>query len=232
MVREQRAITILAAIIMVAAGIGAAYLFLGTDIPFSDAERLRGWVMGYGMLAPVMLMVVQVIQVVIAPLPNQVSAIVAGFLFGTGLGTLYTTIGTILGSYIAFLLGRAVGRPLVLKLASEERIQQFDELTAEHGAIAFLTMFLIPAFPGDLLCYIGGMSKMRGRVFLAVALMGRGPKFLLYSVIGHRLATGGVPATLPYLMPLVVLAAVTFWKRDQLERVLDRVDSLGRQFYA
>lgn len=201
------------------------------DIPVSDPQRLQAWVQGYGVWAPVVVTVLQVVQVVVVPVPNQASAIAAGFFFGIGPGTLYTAVGTGIGSGIAFLLGRRIGRPVVELVVPVGKVDRFDELMARHGSIALTVMFLLPAFPGDLLCYLGGMSRMRGRVFLAVVLLGRGPKFLLYNVIGYRLASGGVAATLPYIAPLVVLAAVTVWKRDQLETLLERVDAWSGSIY-
>src|SRR5206468_9226443 len=65
-------------------------------------HTLREW----GLLAPVVFIGLQGLQVVIAPIPGQLTAILGGYLFGQWAGLLYSTIGLTLGSVAAFGLGR------------------------------------------------------------------------------------------------------------------------------
>ena len=58
----------------------------------------------------------QIIQVVAAPLPGEVTGFVGGILFGPVWGVVYSTIGLTIGSWIAFMLARLLGRPIVERL--------------------------------------------------------------------------------------------------------------------
>ncbi|MFN4196930.1 MAG: TVP38/TMEM64 family protein, partial [Caldimicrobium sp.] len=54
----------------------------------------------------IIFILLQAIQVVIAPIPGEVTGFMAGFLFGGFLGFILSTIGIIIGSAIAFLIMR------------------------------------------------------------------------------------------------------------------------------
>ncbi|MEF8827066.1 MAG: hypothetical protein V5A34_11250 [Halapricum sp.] len=53
------------------------------------------------MAAPLAFVLLQAVQVVIAPIPGQVLALASGWLFGLVWGTVYSIIGATLGSYTA-----------------------------------------------------------------------------------------------------------------------------------
>lgn len=212
-----------------AAALLAAALYLWTVLPSSiltaDVGATRAWVQSFGIWAPAMLLLLQLVQVVVVPVPNQVLAAVAGYLFGAAPGTLITAVGTLVGGFIAFALGRWIGRPAVELFVPASTIDRCDAAVSKHGPTALIFLFLLPLFPGDVLCYTAGIGRMRFRIFAAVTLIGRGPKFILYSTAGDRLATSGVWSATLYLTPLLVLAAATLWQRDRIDRAVDRIDS-------
>ncbi len=57
-------------------------------------QTLRRW----GGLAPVIFIVLQALQVIIAPIPGEITGILGGYLFGEWLGLVYSTLGLTLGS--------------------------------------------------------------------------------------------------------------------------------------
>src|SRR5262245_56441706 len=68
-------------------------------------ETLREW----GILAPIIFMGMQALQVIVAPIPGELTGILGGYLFGEWVGLLYSTVGLTLGSLAAFGVGRWVG---------------------------------------------------------------------------------------------------------------------------
>ena len=56
---------------------------------------------------------VQILQVVIAPIPGQAAAFAGGFIFGFWKGWFLTTLGLVIGSLIAMTLARLLGISLV-----------------------------------------------------------------------------------------------------------------------
>lgn len=64
---------------------------------FLDAEQARRLVEDAGAWGPLVLIGMQVVQVVVAPIPGQITGLVGGYLFGPVLGVVYTTIGATIG---------------------------------------------------------------------------------------------------------------------------------------
>jgi uncharacterized membrane protein YdjX (TVP38/TMEM64 family) len=115
----------------------------------------------------------QVLQVIAAFVPGEVTGFVGGIFFGAPWGVLYSTIGLTLGSWIAFLLARFAGRPLVEMFVKPETINRYDYIMKHKGMFLAFLMFLIPGFPKDILCYLLGLGHMGQRDFLLVSTTGR-----------------------------------------------------------
>lgn len=115
----------------------------------------------------------QILQVIAAPLPGEITGFAGGVFFGTVPGIFYSTLGLTAGSWLAFLLARISGRPLVEKIVRAETIERYDYVMKHRGLFLALLMFLIPGFPKDILCYILGLGHMGHREFLIVSTSGR-----------------------------------------------------------
>ena len=77
-----------------------------------------------GRLSIFAFMLLQVLQVIITPIPGEVTGLIGGYLYGPMLGTVYSTIGLTIGSWIAFILARAYGLPLVERVVPPVGHQQ------------------------------------------------------------------------------------------------------------
>ena len=85
---------------------------------------------------------VQVLQVVIAPIPGQAAAFAGGFIFGFWKGWFLTTLGLVIGSLIAMILARLLGISLVRKIVPDSIIQRFDKVISDGGYMTFFMIFL------------------------------------------------------------------------------------------
>ncbi|MBI5143088.1 MAG: TVP38/TMEM64 family protein [Nitrospirae bacterium] len=150
----------------------------------TDSRQLIGFIRSFGAASVPVFISIQVLQVLFAPIPGEVTGFVGGYIYGGPSGLVYSTIGLTIGSIIAFSLSRRFGRPFVAKFARQETLDKYDFLMEHKGiGISFL-LFLVPGFPKDILCYILGTSKMPFRSFLIVSSVGR-----LFGTIG--LSFGG-----------------------------------------
>lgn len=154
---------------------GLIYLLfpLGMVKYFTDRELLANVIREHRTNAAFIFIGLQILQVIAAPVPGEVTGFVGGLFFGTLGGITYSTIGLAIGSWIAFVLGRIAGRPLVEKIVNPETIKRYDYIMEHRGLFLAFLMFLIPGFPKDILCYILGLGHMRHRHFLIVSTTGR-----------------------------------------------------------
>jgi len=85
---------------------------------YVDKRFLKHTLREWGVLAPVIFIGLQALQVIVAPIPGELTGILGGYLFGQWPGLLYSTIGLALGSVAAFAVGRWLGARYVQKLVS------------------------------------------------------------------------------------------------------------------
>ncbi len=154
---------------------------------FMDRERLSQFLTSYGALSVVVFVFLQIAQVVISPLPGDVTGLLGGYLYGPFLGTVYSTIGLAIGSWIAFFLARFLGLPFVERMVRPSTIRKYDHFLDHKGRAITFIFFLIPGFPKDTLCYILGLSHMRTRDFLILSTTGRVLGTIILSVQGSSL---------------------------------------------
>jgi uncharacterized membrane protein YdjX (TVP38/TMEM64 family) len=129
-------------------------------ILFSDQERIRRWMAGFGPWGPLISMTLNVAQVLLAPIPGQFVGVANGYLYGIWLGTLYSMVGLTLGRLLAMGLGRWFGRPLVERLVKPERLARWDQIASRQGPVFFFLVFLFPFLPDDTVCFLVGLSPL------------------------------------------------------------------------
>jgi uncharacterized membrane protein YdjX (TVP38/TMEM64 family) len=115
----------------------------------------------------------QILQVVAAPIPGEVTGFVGGFVYGPVMGVVWSTIGLTIGSLVAFSLSRYFGRPFVERFVNTEIINRFDYLLHHKGLSLIFLLFLIPGTPKDFLCYMLGLGHLTTLQFLIIGGIGR-----------------------------------------------------------
>ncbi len=153
---------------------------------FHDPHQMKKVIRSFGPYAPLAYVLVQVLQVVIAPIPGGAIEFMGGYLFGVKAGFLYSMVGLILGSWLAFSLARIFEKVAVEKFVSTQTRKKFDYLIGHEGVILSFLLFLIPGFPKDALCYLLGLTPMHLGMFLVISTIGRIPGTLMACLQGGK----------------------------------------------
>jgi uncharacterized membrane protein YdjX (TVP38/TMEM64 family) len=188
--------------------IGCCAWLVWTDAPvyqflvrlYVDKLFLKRILREWGVLAPVVFMALQALQVIISPIPGEATGILGGYLFGQWLGLVYSTIGLTLGSVVAFGIGRWLGAHYVRNLVSAETWNRLGFIVEAEGAVLCFIIYLIPGLPKDIVCYLFGISPMPLWVFALVSGLGRIPGTWVLSAQGAHTAAGD------YLQAILVTA--------------------------
>jgi len=170
---DRKTIVLLVILGVMGAGILLLLYRFGLLKLLMDRDRLLTFIREYRAYAVFVFIGLQVMQVVAAIVPGEVTGFVSGILFGPAWGILFSTIGLALGSWIALSLARLIGRPLVELVISQETIKRYDYVMKHKGMFLAFLLFLIPGFPKDVLCYLLGLGHMRTGDFLIVSTSGR-----------------------------------------------------------
>ena len=208
------AAAVVAAIVAVAMWDGSAYRFF---VRLSqDKVFLRQTLQEWGVLAPVIFIVFQALQVVISPIPGEATGFLGGYLFGLWPGFIYSSVGLTLGSVVAFGAGRWLGAHFVRNLVRKELWDRMGFIVEAEGAILCFIIFLIPGFPKDIVCYLFGISPMPLWVFALVSGLGRMPGTWVLSAQGTRTATGHYWQAILLTAVVAAVALPLYYYRHQI----------------
>jgi uncharacterized membrane protein YdjX (TVP38/TMEM64 family) len=201
------------------------YLFVREYAAFvTDAEALRTWLRQFGVLAPLVFVAIQALQVIVAPIPGQVVALVAGYLFGSFWGTVYSVTGVLIGSAIAFSLAKRYGRSFVVDVLHEDVVARFDEFVDTVGVPGLFAFVIIPGLPDDAICFLSGLTKWRLRTFMAVIAVGRLPAYVFTVYAGGQLASGRFRFGLAIILVIVLASVVGYYKQEAIRDIVARVE--------
>ncbi|PIP36090.1 MAG: hypothetical protein COS92_04920 [Desulfobacterales bacterium CG07_land_8_20_14_0_80_52_14] len=190
----------------------------------ADREEIKRVVIGFGPMGPAVFILIQILQVLLAPIPGEATGFIGGFLFGSLKGFIYSSIGLTLGSCLNFGVGRLLGKRYVRKAIPEKKLNWFDAFVRHQGAIVVFICFLIPGFPKDLLSLFLGVTSIPFKVFIAMAGIGRIPGTLMLSIQGAFLFEKQYGLLLGMLCVSALLVIVAYRYRERLYRWIERLN--------
>jgi len=184
---------------------------------FSNRERINAFVASFGSYAPLAFISLQILQVLLAPIPGEFTGFIGGYLFGIIPGFIYSSIGLSFGSLFAFLISRRLGLPFVRRFVGQEIMEKFDYLMEHQGAFFSFVFFLIPGMPKDYFCYLLGLSPMHLLTFLIISTVGRIPGTLLLSMQGQAVRSEDYRSFFLVLGLALLVLVLTVIYRDRIE---------------
>jgi uncharacterized membrane protein YdjX (TVP38/TMEM64 family) len=214
---------VLAAVVLGFVALVAVYFGVSQYFGWSyeiDAEPFRDWVEDRGVWAPIVFMLVMALSVLFAPIPNVPIFIAAGLIWGPVLGTVYSQVGLVAGSVLAFYAARIVGRRHLPRLIGSRATQQVDHLADVMGGRIVFVARLIPIVNFDLISFAAGLTSIRFWPFFVATFFGTLIPTALAVIAGDALQrnvwiTIGIGAL--WVLGLVVSAA-WLWRRQRASR--------------
>lgn len=187
---------------------------------FTNNEGIKNFLRSFGPYSIIIFTFIQVLQVIIAVIPGEVTGFIGGFLYGTVPGFISSTIGLTLGSYIAFRLARFFGMPLVKRLIRENTLNKFHSFMEGKGMIIVFILFVFPGFPKDSLCYLLGVSQMELSTFLIISTIGRAPGTLMLVMQGASIRANNFYLFFTLLSFTALITILVYLYRERIEHWL------------
>ena len=215
----------LTAFVIAAVLLIALYILQITGIweKIESIETLREIIDSTGIWAPLVFIVMQALQVFLLPLPGVLTVGVGVALFGELETCLYSYIGILIGSFIAFWIGRVIGYKAAAWLVGKESLDKWLDKVKGKDRTILTVMFLLPLFPDDILCFVTGLSTMSWRYFIVMQLIARA-----ISVVTTSYSVGG--SIIPYTtwwgiliwiligIAIIALFILLYKKGDKIEK--------------
>jgi uncharacterized membrane protein YdjX (TVP38/TMEM64 family) len=176
-------------VLIILAIIGASIFFFQKtfESPKDAADKIRN----LGALGPLFVIILISLEVVIAPIPGYVIAIASGYAFGVWWGALYSYLGNIIGTAIAFFISRRFGRPLVEKIIRKKQLVVYDSFFKEKGKPMLWLAYLFPVFPADIISFVTGLSDIKWKDFMIIVSIAYIPNMLFLNYFGATLYDSG-----------------------------------------
>lgn len=207
-------------LLLVAVVLVARLTGLSEYLSLDGLNRLRDWVLGFGVLAPLVFIGIYAVATV-AFLPGTPLSLLAGLVFGPVMGTLWIVVGATVGATLAFLIGRYAARSLVEGwMARDERVRKLDEGVEKQGWRMLLITRLVPLFPFNLQNYAYGLTKIGLVTYVGLTAVCIIPGAAVFAFAGGSLANAreDLTSTFVYLgvaaVLFVALSLVPSWLRN------------------
>lgn len=156
---------------------------------FTNRDQLELFIRQSSFWGPLLFIVIQIAQVVIAVIPGGLTCLAGVVFFGPWCGFLYSAVGILIGSCINFYLARRYGEKFIRLFVNDETYEKTRKkfLTGKKFDVVFTAAILLPGAPDDVLCMLAGLTDMSWRKFLTILFLGRPVTIVVYSLGGAML---------------------------------------------
>lgn len=153
-----------------------------------NPESLAIWINAAGIWGPIIFMLLNTAQVLLAIIPGGPFEVAAGALFGPWAGTLMCDIAMTLGGMMTFFFVRKFGMKFIELFVDKKEIESVKFLHSNSKSTTLLFLFfLLPGTPKDLMCYVVGLTDIKWTTWLLINFVGRFPAILLSALGGSAL---------------------------------------------
>lgn len=139
----------------------------------NSVDEFREYIASFGNSAVLLFILIQFLQVVVLPIPSFITVGAGVLLFGALKGSIFSVTGIILGSVVAFLIGRIFGFKVAKWLVGEDSLNKGLKAIKGKDKIVLTFMFLFPFFPDDVLCFVAGITTMSPLFFIIMIIIAR-----------------------------------------------------------
>jgi len=197
---------------------------------FSDIQKMRNFILDFGVSSPIIFILLHILQVLIAPIPGQLIGFVGGYLFGIWLGTIYSIIGTVLGTLLVVHLVRKFGEPFVKKIVDRKTYNKFDKICEKQGVFFLFLIYLLPLFPDDAISFIAGLSNIKIKHILLLAFIGRLPGMFGLSLVGAGVAQSEATFAVILVSILIFISFIIYIYKDKLQnRMIELINTIENE---
>ncbi len=170
-----------------------------------DVDYIKGYILSFGIWAPIVSFLLMLFQSIIAPLPAFLITFSNAALFGWVKGAALSWSSAMAGAALCFFLARWFGRTFVERLTSRLALEGINDFFDQYGQYTILIARLLPFISFDIVSYAAGLTSMSFWSFFWATGVGQLPATIIYSYAGEMLV-GGVRN---FVIGLLILFALS-----------------------
>lgn len=201
--RQKRIIAIISLIITLILFLALAWWLTRFLLRGGSVDSFKELIKSYGSLGWLVAFGIQVLQVIVSPIPGEVVELGMGICFGWFWGAVLCLVGSALGSVIIMLIVKKVGIKMVQLFVSVDKINELRFINSERklNSLVFI-LYVLPGTPKDPLIFFFGLTRIGIIEFTVISTLARIPS-VITSTVGGKLFIDG------HLIGAVIVIAVT-----------------------
>jgi uncharacterized membrane protein YdjX (TVP38/TMEM64 family) len=155
------------------------------DAIHGNTEQIRHD-LGGSAAGPLLVLWLSLVHVIVW-YPAEILDAAAGYVFGFGVGFPLVLGCWIVSGLASYAVGRHFARPLLYRVAGEERFARAEQVVHRGGVIALIGIRLIPIMPFSLMGYVCGAARVPLVRFTWTTAVGYAPITAYFTYLGSRL---------------------------------------------
>ena len=179
--RARRIALAVLVVLALAAGVFALYRN-GWFERIGSVEELRALIDRAGAFAGIVFFLLQMLTVIIAPIPSNVMMMAGALALGFWQAMLLGIAAIWAGSMLMFLLARRLGHRAVQRWMDHGIMEKYLPVIEEKQDMFLFLTLLFPFFPDDMLCILAGLTSMPTARFAGIMLLAR-PWGLIFAAL-------------------------------------------------
>ncbi|MDO5379223.1 MAG: VTT domain-containing protein [Clostridia bacterium] len=230
---KKRIALVTAAVLLLAAGGYAAWrngILKQIVSQINSVEALRELIGAAGPWAVVVYFLLQMMTVIIAPIPSNVTMMAGALALGFWPAMIVGVSAVIAGSVVVFLAARRLGRKAVMRLVDRGVMEKYLPVIEEKQDMFLFLTLLFPFFPDDALCILAGLTSIPLKRFVIIMALTRPWGLVFAALLGSGAFTMPAWAWAVLTLALAAVFAVMMKYSAQIEnRLFEFVKRISRK---
>ena len=184
-----------------------------------NIQRLKAFILSYGLWAPFISVFLMLAQSVVLFLPAFPIFVVNALAFGPVAGALLSWSSAVAGSILCFAIAKILGRPVVQRLVNRVHLETADRALKRYEKYIIPVFGFVPVISFDVVSYAAGLTLLTYWEFIPLVCIAQIPSALFYTLLVHRIDRGTldvywvVAAGLFFLLGIMSLMVRAFLNR-------------------
>ena len=191
-----------------------------------DEALIVDYISSLGMKGALILIGLEVLQLIVAFIPEVLIDIMCGLCYGIWWGTLIGVAGITLGNLIVFIVMRQLKNllaPIVMKKTKRKEILAPEMLARiKRPEIIVFFCFLMPFIPNGIIPFVFSQTKISLPKYLPATALGLIPSTFICALLGERIAGGDYTAAAVIAVMFLIIALITVIFRKRIMALITK----------